>query len=105
MSYSHMLFSKIIDDNNVAVLKRYNITEDDFATEGEREVYRFIVNYAGQNGGRAPSHEVVAEECEDFVPMPGIEDSYEYLVREVKDLAAKVALDRYLFSCIESVWD
>lgn len=96
MSYSHMLFSKIIDDNNVAAFKRYNITEDDFATEGEREVYRFIVNYAGQNGGRAPSHEVVAEECEDFVPMPGIEDSYEYLVREVKDLAAKVALDRYL---------
>ncbi|MEK5323325.1 DnaB-like helicase C-terminal domain-containing protein [Aeribacillus sp. FSL M8-0254] len=96
MSYSHMLFSKIIDDNNVAVLKRYNITEDDFATEGEREIYRFIVNYAEQNGGRAPSHEVVAEECEDFVPMPGIEDSYEYLVREVKDLAAKVALDRFL---------
>lgn len=96
MSYSHMLFSKIIDDNNVTVLKRYNITEDDFATEGEREIYRFIVNYAEQNGGRTPSFEVVAAECPSFVPMPGVEDSYEFLAREIKDKAAKVALDRYL---------
>jgi replicative DNA helicase len=96
LSYSHMLFSKIIDDNNVTALKRYNITEDDFATDGEREIYRFIVNYAEQNGGRAPSFEVVAAECPSFVPMPGVEDSYEFLAREIKDKAAKVAINQYL---------
>jgi replicative DNA helicase len=91
MHYGLMLLSKVIDNNDVAALARFGITESDFATEAERQAYRFIVDYAESNRGNAPSYATVAAEVDEFTYIPEVADSYEYLARQVKSYAAKMA--------------
>lgn len=92
MHYGLMLLSKVIDNNDVAALARFGITESDFATEAERQAYRFIVDYAEANRGQAPSYATVAAEVDGFTYIPEVADSYEYLVRQIKGFAAKLKL-------------
>jgi replicative DNA helicase len=91
MHYGLMLLSKVIDNNDVAALARFGITESDFATEAERQAYRFIVDYAEANRGQAPSYATVAAEVDGFTYIPEVADSYEYLARQIKSYAAKMA--------------
>jgi replicative DNA helicase len=91
LNYGELLLSKIIDNNDVAALTRFGITEADFITEGERKAYRFIVDYAEQHG-RAPSYATVEGECAEFTYIPAVEDSYEFLARQIKSNAAKQAI-------------
>ena len=91
MHYGLMLLSKVIDNNDVAALARFGITESDFATEAERHAYRFIVDYAESNRGQAPSYATVAAEVDGFTYIPEVADSYEYLARQIKSYAAKLA--------------
>jgi replicative DNA helicase len=90
MHHAGLLFSKIIDANDVGILARYNITERDLPTEGDRQVFRFLTEYAEKNHGQAPSYAEVAGQFRDFVYSPEIGDSYEYLTREIKKDSAKV---------------
>lgn len=84
-----MLLSKVIDNNDVNALKRFGIDADHFETAGERETYRFIVDYAERNRGQAPDFRTVVAECSAFDYQPNVEDSYEFLARQIKDHAAK----------------
>src|SRR5690606_14491957 len=84
-----MLLSKLIDNNDVKALKRFGIDADHFETAGERETYRFIVDYAERNRGQAPDFRTVVAECQSFDYQPNVEDSYEFLARQIKDRAAK----------------
>jgi len=84
-----MLLSKVIDNNDVNALKRFGIDADHFETTGERETYRFIVDYAERNRGQAPDFRTVVAECQAFDYQPNVEDSYEFLARQIKDHAAK----------------
>lgn len=90
MHHTQLLFSKVIDANDVAVLTRYGITERDLPTEGDRQVFRFITDYADKNRGQAPSYANVTAECPDFVYTPQVSDGYEYLAKEIKKHSAKV---------------
>jgi replicative DNA helicase len=92
MHYGLMLLSKVIDNNDVAALARFGITESDFATEAERQAYRFIVDYAEANRGNAPSYATVAAEVDGFTYIPEVADSYEYLARQIKNHAAKLEI-------------
>jgi replicative DNA helicase len=92
MHYGIMLLSKVIDNNDVAALTRFGITESDFGTEAERKAYRFIVDYAEANRGQAPSYATVAAEVDGFTYVPEVADSYEYLARQVKGYAAKLEI-------------
>lgn len=98
MEYGVLLLSKVIDTNDPQALARYNIAEADLPTEAERKAYRFILDYAERNRGQAPSYATVAAEVPEFGAeyVPEVTDSYEYLVREIKDHAAKLALMDYL---------
>lgn len=89
MNYGQMLLSKVIDNNDVNALKRFGIDADHFETTGERETYRFIVDYAERNRGQAPDFRTVVAECQAFDYQPNVEDSYEFLARQIKDHAAK----------------
>lgn len=89
MNYGQMLLSKVIDNNDVAALKRYGVEESHFGTAGERATYRFIVDYAERNRGQAPDFRTVTAECPEFYYQPQVEDSYEFLARQVKDAAGK----------------
>lgn len=89
MNYGQMLLSKVIDNNDVNALKRFGIDAVHFETAGERETYRFIVDYAERNRGQAPDFRTVVAECSAFDYQPNVEDSYEFLARQIKDHAAK----------------
>jgi replicative DNA helicase len=90
MHHTQLLFSKIIDSNDPAVLTRYGITERDLPTEGDRQTYRFITDYSEKNRGQAPSYAEVTAQCPDFNYVPQVGDSYEYLAKEIKKHSAKV---------------
>lgn len=96
MEYGQLLLSKVIDANDPAAFTRFSIDEHHFATKGERETYRFIVDYAEQNRGQAPSYATVTAECADFTYIPQVADSYEFLTRKIKSYAAKLALMEYV---------
>ncbi|MEH7521733.1 DnaB-like helicase C-terminal domain-containing protein [Bacillus sp. JJ1503] len=89
MHYANLLFSKVVDENNPTALARFNITERDMPTVGERQVYRFIEDYAARNRGQAPSYATLTAECPDFTYTPQVGDSYEFLSREIKKHAAQ----------------
>lgn len=96
MNHANLLFSKIIDENNIAALTRYNISESDLVTEGERQVLRFITEYAEQNGGATPSYATVTAECQAFDYTPMVSDSYEYLTRQIKEHSAQVEFAKFV---------
>lgn len=89
MSAGQSLLSKIIDDNNVKAFALYGIERDHFPTEAERKAYDFIVQYAQENGGQAPSYATFVAENPDITYIPAVSDSYEYLARKLKDAAGK----------------
>ncbi|MRX54648.1 AAA family ATPase [Bacillus idriensis] len=91
MNHASLLFSRILDANDIGVLTRFDIKEADLITAGERRVYKFIQSYAEQNRGNAPSAELVADQCPDFVYAPTT-DSYEYLAKQIKSMSAKMKL-------------
>lgn len=92
MNYGEMLLSAVIDRNDVAALKRFNVSESDFVTTEERQAYRFIMDYAEQNRGHAPDYRTVVAECEGFNYRPNVEDSFDFMVRKIKSYKAKLSI-------------
>jgi hypothetical protein len=90
MHHPQLLFSKVIDANDVQALTRFGINESHLGTGGDRNVYRFLTSYADKNRGQAPSYAEVTAQCPDFNYTPMVSDSYEYLAREIKKHSAKV---------------
>jgi len=93
---AEMLLSKVIDQNEVDMLTRYSVEESHFTTKADREAYRFIKTYASENGGNAPSPEVLTSKVSEFTYYANISDDYRYLVRQVKDYSAKVEALEFL---------
>lgn len=58
----------------------------------DRATYRFITEYAEQNGGKAPSYANVVASVEGFEYVPEVSDQYSYLARQIKDYSAKQAV-------------
>lgn len=90
--YATMLLSKVIDGNDPAALARLGVTKNDMPTQAEKQAYDFIVKYAEQNRGQAPSYAAVTDAVPEFYYLPEVSDSYEYLTREVKSYSAKFHL-------------
>ncbi|WP_178023064.1 AAA family ATPase [uncultured Paenibacillus sp.] len=87
--HDEQLLSKVVDAGNIDALTKYGITSDDFETPGARHAYDFIIKYAQENGGRAPSYATLAAECPDITYIPGVTDTFEYLAEQLKADAAK----------------
>jgi replicative DNA helicase len=90
MHHGQLLFSKVIDANDVQALTRFGITKRHFDSEGDRQVLRFLTDYSEKNQGQAPSYAEVSAQCPDFNYTPMVGDSYEYLAKEIKKHSAKV---------------
>jgi replicative DNA helicase len=90
MHHAQLLFSKLIDANDIQAVTRFGITEKHLSTEGERQTLRFLLDYSEKNRNQAPSYAEVTAQCPDFVYTPEVGDSYEYLAREIKKHSAKV---------------
>lgn len=92
MNYGDMLLSKVIDSNDVQAFSRFAVGEQDFATGGEKTTYNFIVDYASKNRGNAPDYRTVVANCKDFVYMPNVDDTYEFLAHQLKSHSIKVGV-------------
>ncbi|MEB3692678.1 DnaB-like helicase C-terminal domain-containing protein [Bacillus amyloliquefaciens] len=89
MNYGTLLISKAIEANDPNALLRFNVSEADFQTQGERKAFRYVMDYAEKHRGQAPTAEMLANEVEDFQPDFSIEASYDYLAKNLKDRAAE----------------
>lgn len=98
MSYGESLLSKIIDTNDPQVLKRYGIEAYHFNSATERKAYEFIRDYAEMNRGQAPDYRSLVAEVDGFTYMPEVEDSFDWLVKKLKDGAGKRMLYQFLTS-------
>ena len=92
MEYGKLLLNKVIEENAVTELTRHNITLDDMHSDVDRATYRFVTEYAEQNGGQAPSYLVVAAEVEGYEYYPDIGSNFEYLARQIKEYSAQQAI-------------
>ncbi|MDH5159874.1 DnaB-like helicase C-terminal domain-containing protein [Heyndrickxia oleronia] len=92
MQYATMLLNKVIEQNDVGALARFNITEADMPTASEKKAYKFIVDYSEANRGQAPSYATVVAEVDGFQDIPQVSDSYEYLSSKIKKYRARLAL-------------
>lgn len=96
--YGSQILSKTVDEGDVNVFTRLSITRTDYPTEVERTAHDFIVKYAAENEGAAPSLATFVSECPDVDYIPSVTDSFEYLVRQLKDAAGKREMAELLSS-------
>jgi replicative DNA helicase len=96
MIHGQLFLSKVIDGNDPAALKRFNITAADMPTEAERQALKFIADYAEQNRGQAPSYDTVVTEVPGFDYMPNVESDYAYMAKQIKANAAKTHLADFI---------
>src|SRR5690625_104393 len=95
MQHAKLFLNKIIEENDVSALDRHGVTESDMHSDIDRNTYDFIRDYAQQNGGKAPSYAVVADQVEGFEYIPEVSDSYTYLARQIKDFSAQREVVRW----------
>lgn len=89
-NYGTLLLSKVIETNDAGALARHNIGADHFKVEANRKAYEFIVEYAEQNRGQAPSYAAVIEHVgPEFFYIEQVSDSYEYLTRRLLNDAGR----------------
>lgn len=86
-----LLLSKLIDENAVTEIKRYNLESEDFPTRSD--LFAFVVEHVEEHG-RVPAIETVVERYPDFADAytPGVEESFKYLAEELKNRRAKRCL-------------
>lgn len=82
----HQILSKVLDENNLPELNKFNVTENDF--HNLPNVYKFIKHYTTDNGS-VPDYRTVVSEFEDFEYMPKVVDTYKYLASKLKGDTAK----------------
>lgn len=80
------LLSKVIDEQNLAVLYKGNITVEDFYTQAD--TYNFIVSYS-KTYNEVPPFETVVAECPNFDYQPEVNDHFNFLIKSVKNATAK----------------
>ena len=86
MNIENRLLSRIIDNNDIAVVARYNLTAGDFTTQAD--TFKFIQDYYKQYG-EAPAYTTVVAECESFEYVPEVLDSPDYMCKKIKADNAK----------------
>lgn len=75
------LLSKVIDEKNFFILKKFNITEDDFQLH--KDVYIFIEKYVREYG-QTPDYRTIVEQFADFEYLGEVSDAFPYLCKELK---------------------
>lgn len=80
------LISKIIDEGSVAVLSKYNVTNNDFIQQ--QKTFNFIKQYM-KEFGQVPAYTEVVAECPDFEYIPEVPDNLAYMCKKMKSDIAK----------------
>lgn len=94
--YGEFLLSKVIEENDATQLIKYGVTQSDFVTEGEKQVYAFIMDYASKNHNHCPDYRTITAEFENFTFRPNITDGYEYLVTNLKQYVTSIRIQEFM---------
>ena len=86
MNIENSLLSKVIDNNSFFLLRRFNVTEDDFYTQ--KETFNFIQSYVDKYR-ETPAYTTVVAECPSFEYEAEVADQMEYLCRKIKSDRAR----------------
>lgn len=81
-----LILSKVIDKGNVYDLLKYNITAEDFPTQGD--VFEYIYEYNKTHGG-VPDYRTVVAEFPDFEYQANINEPISGLATRLKQATAK----------------
>lgn len=87
MLVEHQLISKILDDKDFFVTRKFNLSADDFIVLPK--VYSFIEKYVKQNKGAVPDYRTVVADFEEFDYHPETADTFAYLCKTIKSNSAK----------------
>lgn len=80
------ILSKMLEENNVHSVLKYNVTKQDFERNGE--VYEYIVDYR-KKFGAVPDVETVVSEYPNFEYMDGVHEPFNGLATRLKQSSAK----------------
>lgn len=80
------IISKMLDENNVHSVLKFNVNADDFERNGE--VFNFVVDYR-KKFGAVPEVETVVSEYPDFEYMETVHEPFKGLSTRLKQAAAK----------------
>jgi replicative DNA helicase len=80
------IISKMLDENNVHSVLKFNVRADDFERNGE--VFDFVVDYR-KKFGSCPDVETVVAEFPDFEYMEVVHEPFKGLATRLKQAAAK----------------
>ena len=81
------LINKVINENCLHELTKYNITENDFTSC--RDMFKFVKDFKYEYG-EMPSFTAMVDEFEDFDFMPEVTDNIAYLCKKLKQETAKI---------------
>lgn len=80
------IISKMLDENNIHTVLKFNVTSKDFERNGE--VFKYVVNYRKEYG-KVPDVETVASEFNGFDYMDSVHEPLTGLSVRLKQTAAK----------------
>ncbi len=103
--FGEFLLSKVIEENDAAALIKYGITAEDFVTQGEKDVFKFITEYAEKNRNHCPDYRTVTAECENFNFRPQVQDSYEFLTSQIKSYTTQLRVQQFMQSKATSMFE
>lgn len=75
------LLSKVLDEKDFFVLKKYNVSADDFPLHSD--VFRFIERYVREYA-QTPDYRTIVEKFGDFEYLGEVADAFPYLCKELK---------------------
>lgn len=87
------LLSKILDEKNFFIVKKYNITDADFVLH--RGVFTFIEKYVREYT-QTPDYRTVVEQFSDFEYLGEVGDAFPYLCKELKSKRGLVTSFKFL---------
>ena len=90
-----LFLSKVINENDVAALHRHGITREHFQTLIEQKAYDFIIKYARENDGNAPSFQSLIAQVPEFAYQATTEDSFKWLGENIKKAKLNLALTSF----------
>jgi replicative DNA helicase len=100
-----LFVSKVIEENNVAAFGQYGIGPESFFTPLESSVVKFTIDYAKENGGNPPSYATIVTNFPDFIYVPEVTDSFEYLARNIKEKEGKQRIAELINKELPTLYD
>jgi replicative DNA helicase len=102
---AELILSKAINENDVASLNRYGITEELLQSDIHKKAYQYIIKYSRENEGNAPAYQTLLSKVPDFDFQVSTENtSFRSLAKSLKNSKLQVEVAAFVNSEMEELW-